>query len=233
MKTELTVKEKLQETSETIGILLTIKQLMLKVGTISSPRKMPCAGYSIPTKNCHVGSNLAKVVGSVCKGCYARKGNYMFPKIQECLEKRRDIMLNDPNWVNNMAELINRKEKSGYFRWFDSGDLQSLDNLKNIIAICNLTPKIKHWLPTKEYSIVSTYINEGGIVPKNLVIRLSGYMINMDGPKALVTKLGINCSAVSNQGKHTCFAYKNDNKCGDCRKCWNKNVLQVTYKKHG
>jgi len=214
-------------------IELTIKELQKKVSTLSGPSKMPCHGYSIPAKDCHIGGKLAKIKGTVCKGCYARKGNYTFHKIRKCLERRKDIMLNDPNWIFNMSQLINRKEKSGYFRWFDSGDVQSIENLKDIIAVCIATPKIKHWLPTKEYSIVSEYIKSGGIVPKNLTIRLSAYLMNIDGPKSIAEKLNVTVSAVSNKGNHTCMAYKNDNKCGTCRKCWNKNIMQVTYKKHG
>ena len=37
-----------------------------------------------------------------------------------------------------------------YHRWFDAGDLADVAMLKAIVRVCELTPTIKHWLPTRE-----------------------------------------------------------------------------------
>lgn len=72
---------------------------------------------------------------SVCEKCYARRGYYAQPRVQQCLE-RRFLALRHPGWVPAMAELITKCECSGYFRWHDSGDLQGLWHLRQIAQVC-------------------------------------------------------------------------------------------------
>ena len=76
------------------------------VGGFSAPSKMPCHGFSIPAKYCKVGSILRKVKGTACSFCYALKGRYVFPVVQNALERRFN-KLNDPQWVDAMADAIN------------------------------------------------------------------------------------------------------------------------------
>ena len=66
----------------------------------------------------------------------------MFPNVQDALHRRLDSIAQS-DWIYWMVALISRKEKSGYFRWHDSGDLQSMDHLKNIIEIANRLPNIR------------------------------------------------------------------------------------------
>ena len=54
--------------------------------------------------------------------------------------------------------------------------------LHAIARVCELTPKIKHWLPTREAAIVKAFLRERDI-PTNLVIRMSSTMID-DAPIA-------------------------------------------------
>lgn len=140
-------------------------------------------------------------------------------------------MLNDANWVNNMVELINRINE-GYFRWFDSGDIQSVKNLTDILEVCKQTPNTKHWLPTKEYDFVSDYIVNGGVIPPNVTLRLSAYMTDKSVPVGFANRLGVYTSAVSSTGNHNCKAPNQNNECKDCRMCWDRNVFEIVYKKH-
>src|SRR5690242_14227789 len=98
------------------------------VGGLSNPSKMPGYGYSIPAKDCITGSKLRKVDGSTCSACYALKGRYVFPNVLAAME-RRLASLDKPDWAYVMGELINRKSKQPFFRWHDSGDLQSVKHL--------------------------------------------------------------------------------------------------------
>ena len=50
--------------------------------------KMPGLSYSLPAWECKTGSKLRKVKGSVCEGCYALKGCYVFKVVQEAQYKR-------------------------------------------------------------------------------------------------------------------------------------------------
>ena len=87
------------------------------IGGLSSPSKMPSYSFSIPASKCITGTKLRNVKGSVCSKCYAMKGMYRFPVVKNALMKRFDN-LTHPQWVEAMTFLINKVEKSGYFRFF-------------------------------------------------------------------------------------------------------------------
>jgi hypothetical protein len=191
---------------------------------------MPCQGWSVPALACKTGSKLAQVEGSVCHGCYALKGFYRMPNVQRTLQARLALM-ESPEWVPAMIAKIHATEKSGFFRWFDSGDLQTLKTLKSIVRIAIALPDIQFWLPTKEYGIVSKYVELFGSFPPNLTVRLSAYMVDKAGPNSLAEGLGVTTSEVSSTAG-TCPAPTQGNKCGECRACWNKDIQTVTYRMH-
>lgn len=211
---------------------MTILELQKLVGGLSEPSKMPCHSYSTPARNCKTGGKLRKVKGSACEKCYALKGRYSFANVQNALTNRENLMANDPYWVENMAAVINRVEKSGFFRWYDSGSIQGIKDLVNIVLVCLKTPHIKHWLPTNEYGFVADYLKTFGPFPANLTVRLSAYMKDAPVPAAIAERLNVVTSSVSTKGNHNCPAPVQNNKCLDCRKCWDKNVAEVVYKYH-
>ena len=172
---------------------------------------------------------LREVAGSICSKCYALKGRYAFANVQNALE-RRFAGLENPRWVEAMAFLLNKVEKSGFFRWHDSGDIQSLAHLSRIVEVCKLTPQIKHWLPTREFSIVAEYLKTNSL-PENLTVRLSALMLESAPPVSIAQRLGLTTSGVSKTG-FTCPASNQAGKCGDCRACWSKSVSNVNYKQH-
>lgn len=200
------------------------------IGGLSEPSKMPCYGFSIPAWKCKMGAKLRKVPGSVCAACYALKGHYVYPVVKRALE-RRFAGLTHPLWVKAMILLIDNLEYSGFFRWHDSGDIQSVAHLKRIVAVCKGTPHIVHWLPTREYAIVSRYVKTVGKFPSNLIVRLSAYMIDGPPPTALAEQLGVFTSGVTREG-FNCPASLQGNKCLKCRACWSVNVSNVNYKRH-
>ena len=69
-----------------------------------------------------------------CQGCYATTGNYRFANVKKPREfNREDFHRHD--WDSDMIKAL---ENSRYFRWFDSGDMFSLE----------LAEKIQKHLPT-------------------------------------------------------------------------------------
>ena len=213
-----------------------LKEATEIVGGLSKPSKMPCYSYSIPAINCKVGSALRKVKGSVCHGCYAMKGFYTFPVVKNALEKRL-ASIDSPRWVEAMAFLINyylQRKNVRFFRWHDSGDIQSFEHLQNILKVVALTPRVKHWLPTREYGIIAQLIKSDIEVPRNINIRLSASMIDGNYPKLnaeYITYSGVHTDKVT-KGVYSCPALHQDNECRDCRACWNKRVKKVSYHKH-
>ena len=153
------------------------------------------------------------------------------PNVRNALQKRFDS-IDKPEWVEAMTIAIAGKEKSGFFRWHDSGDIQSVIHLRKICQIAINLPNITFWLPTREYSIVSLYVKLYGAIPSNLTIRLSSLMINGNAPSGIAQSLGLTTSGVSKDQTFNCPASNQDNKCLTCRACWNKSVQNVSYKLH-
>ena len=207
--------------------ITTIKQALDIVQGLTKTDKMPSLSYSIPANECKKGSKLRLIAGSVCSTCYALKGNYKrYPAIIQKQYKRLESISN-PLWVKAMIFLIQNKkniQSTGVFRWHDSGDIQNINHFEKILQVVKATPNIKHWLPTKESQLVKQY---KGKIPDNLVIRLSGSMINGKAPIFKNTS-----TVTTDKNIATCRAFENSGKCGTCRKCWDKNIKNITYYIH-
>lgn len=191
------------------------------VGGLSKPSKMPGPAYNLPASACITGQKLAKVPGSVCAGCYALKGRYRFNNVQAALQRRLQA-IESPEWVEAMIILIKPQK---YFRWHDSGDIQSLKHLENIFRVCRATPGTNHWLPTREAQFLKRLkVNQ---VPRNLIIRMSSHMID----QAPVNFWPWTSTVTSGEGR-SCPAPEQGNECKDCRACWDRAVPNVCYGKH-
>ena len=59
------------------------KEALKLVGGLAKPSKMPGWAYGIPAAECKTGKKLVDVKGSTCEGCYANKGCYIFPVVQD------------------------------------------------------------------------------------------------------------------------------------------------------
>ena len=203
---------------------MNLKEAKEITGGLSSPSKMPGYAYNLPAWECVTGVKLQAVEGSVCSGCYAMKGRYRFPNVKDALNRRLNS-LTHPQWVEAMSFLISHySKKVPFFRWHDSGDLQSVDHLKNIFEVCKATPATSHWLPTREAKFLK--LMDPDVIPKNLIIRMSSHMIDQ-----APVKFWPWTSTVST-GSFTCPASKQGNECKSCRNCWDRNIANVSYPKH-
>jgi len=45
--------------------------------------------------------------------------------------------------------MINKLKRAKYFRWYDSGDIQTPLEAFRIFLVMQETPHVKHWLPTR------------------------------------------------------------------------------------
>jgi hypothetical protein len=205
-------------------------------GGLGYPSKMPGTSYGVSARNCKTGAKLAKVPGTICSLCYANGANYRYPSVEAAHANREAAMVGlTDQWIDAMAfSICAGAVKTGvpFHRWFDSGDLQSVDQLRAIAKVARRTPKIKHWLPTKEYAMVREYM-ASDTPPANLTIRVSGYKIDGGAPSWPAT-LGLTVSSVHRvkpiAGARACKAI--DDKCGDCRDCWKPSVKHISYKLH-
>lgn len=216
----------------------TYAEALQLIAGLSSPSKMPWYGWSISAKSCITGGRLVDVEGSVCHGCYALKGRYLFPNVQSALDRRGSAWQHPdfvPAFIFVLERLYERTrkrlatgERENRFRWFDSGDLQSVEMLDKIVQIARGTPYVRHWVPTREWQIVRAYEGE---LPANLVVRLS---IAKVGSAPNRQPFGLPFATVGADHKeelHQCPALtEQGNRCLDCDACW--RPINVNYKKH-
>jgi hypothetical protein len=216
---------------------LTVKAAKESVNISKGNSKMPGSTFAQDSFACKVGSRLAEVKGSVCESCYARRLQKIRPSVNQGWKANyekatRLIATNPEQWIKACVfQILRIADKTGelFHRWFDSGDLDSVAQLQAIIDVCHQTPYIKHWLPTRELELVRQWQAQGGVIPANLVIRLSAPMVDSKPVK------GANTSTVHKQNApvgYACPARTQGNQCGDCRACWDASVPNVSYPKH-
>ena len=216
-----------------------LTQALDGIGGLSKTSKMPWYSFGIPATECKVGSKLAQIEGTVCHGCYALKGFYRMHNVKNALYQRlfklesahRNGKIDE--WIEAFVTALKLKHKRAKgedrFRWHDSGDLQGAWHLDAICEIARRTPFLRHYLPTKEYQLVSKYPKDN--IPPNLYLRVShpkvGYSFK-DG-----TYAGFDTSTVGFEGDGVkqCPAYTQGGECQACDSCWRSGFV-VNYKEH-
>ncbi len=191
--------------------------------------KMPGKSFGTPTAVCKTGSKLRKIKGSVCSFCYACKGHYvMYKRIRDNQWERLNQFNADPDlWVKSMVRALDNQR---WFRWFDSGDLQSTLMLSKIVEVCDQTPWVQHWLSTRERKIVRDSLKTDNF-PPNLVVRISANY--PDKPVKPITGCAIGLVHRSKPPMaYECPAPKQGGQCGECRACWDINMKEVSYAFH-
>jgi hypothetical protein len=171
---------------------------------------------------------LAEQEGTVCQECYARKRNYARDSVQAKLEARYEGMFNEL-WTPSMIFLV-RYFCDRYFRLFDSGDIQGLHHLKNIVTMAQHVPDVKTWLPTRETATVRAVLREIGEFPENLIVRVSANQIDGEPPDGFAYTSAV----VTDPKSASCIAQRQHNRCdgevASCRACWEE--AHVTYPLH-
>lgn len=217
---------------------LTLKAAIAEAGKVSEGNsKMPGSTFAISARRCNVGSKLVAVEGSTCSRCYALKLQKLRPSVDmgweaNYLKATQLIAANPEKWAEAMAFQIKRiaaKTGERFHRWFDSGDLQSVEMLHAIVLVCRLTPDIQHWLPTREAKIVKAY--NPFLIPDNLVIRVSATMVG-DAPISGYANTSTVHRKTDTVHGHACPARDQGNECGACRACWSRDVANVSYPLH-
>jgi hypothetical protein len=163
-----------------------------------------------------------------CKGCYATTGNYNFPNVKAPRIHNREDWKRD-QWVSDMVLAL---DSSRYFRWFDSGDMYDLSLANKILAVMQLTPWVKHWLPTRMHKFIKfQHTIDAMIALPNVVVRFSSDSVDGTIIPGFTTSTIFSDSLPI--GATECKAYQHDGKCNGCRACYDKSVSVIAYKAHG
>jgi len=163
-----------------------------------------------------------------CQGCYATTGNYRFANVKKPREFNREDWKRE-NWVNDMIYSL---DSSKYFRWFDSGDMYSIDLAWKILEVMRATPWVKHWLPTRmhKFAKFKDVIHSMQSLD-NVVVRFSSDSVTGEIIEGKTTSTIFSDKLPENAFE--CKAYQHEGKCSGCRACYDKDVKVIAYKAHG
>ena len=165
-----------------------------------------------------------------CQGCYATSGNYRFPNVKAPRTFNKEDWKRD-NWVNDMVQALNNER---FFRWFDSGDMYTIELANKILQVMEQTPWVNHWLPTRMHKFpkYQTVIKAMETLP-NVVVRLSSDSVLGETIEGLTTSTIVPSEQYLSAQMALCEAYKHEGKCNGCRKCFDKQIKVIAYLAHG
>ena len=76
---------------------------------LSNTSKLGVKSISLDARKCKTGSKLAKKPGTVCNGCYALKGCYVFPVVKDAMARRLEFF-NSKDFIPIMVITITKKK---------------------------------------------------------------------------------------------------------------------------
>lgn len=165
-----------------------------------------------------------------CSGCYATTGMYHFGAVKQV---RAD---NKADWQRDgwTADMVQALKKDKHFRWFDSGDMYSLELAEKMLEIMVATPNTKHWLPTRMYKFSKFKpVLDAMMALPNVMVRPSSDAVDGTFTAGVHGSTIVPDSTSVPSGVTLCPAYNQGGKCLDCRACYDKSVEVIGYPAHG
>ena len=187
---------------------------------------------SIPSINLPAGITC-RVDAPCQKGCYAKKGNFVYKTIKECYLQNLKDFVEDPNkYFDDIIKFFNQDlTLYRYARWHSSGDIVNLEYLNGMCKVAHKCKQTKFLCFTKKYELVNEYLDKGGCIPPNLHIVFSGWdeSWKFDNhhnlPVALVR--------FKNDKRDFSKARECTGRCYECVTCWQlKKGQMVVFDKH-
>ena len=118
------------------------------------------------------------------KKCYAKRLERMRPSVREAYKHNYELLKSSPNtyWREVEASIM----MSRFFRFHVSGDIPDVYYLNHMVDIAERNPHCEILCFTKKYGIVNSYLDVGGIIPKNLHLIFSAWRgLKMENPHGL------------------------------------------------
>lgn len=165
-----------------------------------------------------------------CSGCYATTGNYRYPNVKAPRAHNKLDWQND-DWTDAMVQAL---QNDRYFRWFDSGDMYSLGLAEKILEVCQRTPWVSHWIPTRmvKFAKFADVIAKLNALP-NVMVRFSSDSVTGEYIPGYHGSVIIPDAETEILGAKVCEAYQNEGKCSGCRACYDKSIPVIAYPAHG
>lgn len=166
---------------------------------LSNTSKMKIKGKHVRSWSLPAGDSCPGASGAeVCKSCYAKKGMYHFPVVKT-LRTSNKLDYHRDDWVDDMVKEVS---KCDYFRWFDSGDIETPELAVKIRTVLERTPTVQHWLPTRSDKITSI---------KRIIDGNSTKCLSSSKPLSLFSNVALRISAdnigLNNKERHGVNSY--------------------------
>ena len=164
------------------------------------------------------------------KGCYARKGNWLFPNVKSSLESNLDAYKSNPDLF--FESVAAQTALVRFCRWHSSGDIVDMQYFEGMCKVARKNKETHYLCFTKKHEIINEFLSKGKRIPKNLSIVFSAwsnwipenpydlpmtYVYGKEFNNELIPKDAIPCGG----------------KCETCQACWTlKKGQHVYFLKH-
>ena len=197
--------------------------------------KSSCPSLSLPAgidcPACELSIRLASEASkaAICERCYALKGRYVFRHVHTNQLARSEWWHNtDPTErALILADAVKREGAPRYFRCYDSGDLD-LSAIETWLKFAELLPHTKIWIPTRTW-LLPEFLP--GLLALNahprIVVRPSS--VAFDDPPATID--GLAGGHAAHWLEPVKATYRCPGNCADCRICWDRPDLSVSFKR--
>ena len=164
------------------------------------------------------------------KGCYACKGNWLFPNVKNSLQQNLEAYKN--NHTLFFESVAAQTALVRFCRWHSSGDIVDMQYFEGMCKVARKNKGTHYLCFTKKYEIINEFLSKGKRIPKNLSIVFSAwsnwipenpydlpmtYVYGKEFNNELIPKDAIPCGG----------------KCENCQACWTlKKGQHVYFLKH-
>ena len=164
------------------------------------------------------------------KGCYACKGNWLFPNVKNSLQHNLEAYKSNPTLFFDSVAAQTALVR--FCRWHSSGDIVDMQYFEGMCKVARKNKDTHYLCFTKKYEIINEFLSKGKKIPKNLSIVFSAwnnwipenpyelpmtYVYGKEFNNELIPKDAIPCGG----------------KCENCQACWTlKKGQHVYFLKH-
>ena len=187
---------------------------------------------SIPSINLPAGITC-RPDAPCCKGCYAKKGNFLYKNIQNCYMDNLLHYMQDPKgyFKDIIKQLSQPLVIYRYVRWHSSGDIVDLNYFDGMCRVARKCKGINFLCFTKKYEIINTWLSAEATIPNNLHIVFSGWdeSWKFDNPY----NIPVAYVRFKDDKRDFSNAKQCTGKCYECVECWKlKKGDTVVFNKH-
>ena len=164
------------------------------------------------------------------KGCYACKGNWLFPNVKNSLNQNLEAYKGNPDLF--FESIAAQTALVRFCRWHSSGDIVDMQYFEGMCKVARKNKETHYLCFTKKHEIINEFLSKGKRIPKNLSIVFSAwsnwipenpydlpmtYVYGKEFNNELIPKDAIPCGG----------------KCETCQACWTlKKGQHVYFLKH-